>query len=129
MSPMLARVTLFSTTAGIVVTSLIARISSRAIGIAGHLTGRDLHMGIEELDVAHWLCHAPVGVGAVLHVDVGEDPDVTHVHPSPIECVVKAKSNTMPACPIQILPPLIFVYFSGPIQTVPRPSQVFRILL
>jgi hypothetical protein len=43
--------------------------------------------------------------------------------------IVKAKSNTLPARLIQISPPLIFLDFSGPIQAVPRPSQVFRILL
>jgi hypothetical protein len=43
--------------------------------------------------------------------------------------VVSAKSNTLPACPVQISPPLIFLDFSSPIQAVPRPSQVFRILL
>ena len=45
------------------------------------------------------------------------------------EGVVKAKSNTLPAHPIQISAPLIFLDFSGPIQAVPRPFQVFRILL
>jgi hypothetical protein len=43
--------------------------------------------------------------------------------------VLKAKSNTLPARLIKISPPLIFLDFSGPIQAVPRPSQVFRILL
>jgi choline-sulfatase len=43
--------------------------------------------------------------------------------------VVKAKSNTLPAGPIQISAPLIFPDFSDPIRAVPPPSQVFRILL
>jgi hypothetical protein len=43
--------------------------------------------------------------------------------------VVRANLITLPARPIHISPPLIFLDFSGSIWAAARPSQVFGILL
>ena len=76
-----------------------------------------------------WGGQVVVGLFLALHLDMPQG----HQDPRRLRgcrpALSKQKSNTLPARLIQISPPLIFLDFSGPIQAVPRPSQVFRILL